>query len=193
MFITDSGQNVLVTFLLLLSLFALWGFCNGMNGVLDLSDKGAASMASFGFLCFLVGRFTGSLLLRRAAAHRVLGIYGVLNAVACGVVFLQLGWISVAAVFVSYFLMSIMFPTIFALGIFGLGEEAKKASSFLVMAICGGAVVPQIMGAVGDAHGMSKAFVVPLLCFAFVGAYGYLWPRLSGHEAMVGVNTTKGY
>ena len=163
------------------------------DGVFGLSDKGAASMASFGFLCFLIGRFTGSLILRKAAAHRVLGLYGVLNAVACGVVFLQLGWISVAAVFVSYFLMSIMFPTIFALGIFGLGEEAKKASSFLVMAICGGAVVPQIMGAVGDAHGMSKAFVVPLLCFAFVGAYGYLWPRLSGHEAMVGVNTSKGH
>ena len=76
----------------------------------------------------------------------------------------------------SYFLTSIMFPTIL-----GLGEEAKKASSFLVMAICGGA------------HGMSKAFVVPLLCFAFVGAYGYLWPRLSGHEAMVGVDTSKGH
>ena len=81
--------------------------------------------------------------------------------------------------------MSIMSPTISALGIFGLGEEAKKASSFLVLAICGGAV--------GDAHGMSKAFVVPLLCFAFVGAYGYLWPRLGGHEAMVGVDTTKGH
>jgi len=79
----------------------------------------------------------------------------------------------------SYFFMSIMFPTIFALGIYGLGARAKKASAFIVMAIMGGAILPKVMGAVGDAHGMSAAFVVPLVCFALVAIYGYAWPRLS--------------
>ena len=60
-----------------------------------------------------------------------------------------------------------------------LGEAAKKASSFLVISIFGGAVAPQIMGAVGDHYGMSRAFIVPVVCFGTVAAYGILWPRLS--------------
>ena len=64
----------------------------------------------------------------------------------CLLVFLKLGWLSVVCVFLSYFFMSIMFPTIFALGIFGLGERAKKASAFIVMAIMGGAILPKLMG-----------------------------------------------
>ena len=66
---------------------------------------------------------------------------------ACLLIFLKLGWLSVACVFLSYFFMSIMFPTIFALGIFGLGARAKKASAFIVMAIMGGAILPKLMGA----------------------------------------------
>ena len=163
------------------------------DGVFGLSDKGAANLASLGFFCFLTGRFTGAAILRKFAAHRVLGLYGVLNVAACSLIFLKLGWVSVACVFVSYFLMSIMFPTIFALGIFGLGERAKKASSFIVMAIVGGAVVPKVMGEVADHFDLSRAFIVPILCFAVVAAYGLLWPRLSGHEAMHGVSTTRGH
>ena len=64
--------------------------------------------------------------------------------------------------------MSIMFPTIFALGIFGLGQRAKKASSFLVMAIMGGAILPKVMGAIADMYDLSRGFIVPMLCFAFI-------------------------
>ncbi len=163
------------------------------NGVFGFSDKGAANLASLGFFCFLTGRFTGAAILRKFAAHRVLGLYGVLSVGVCLLIFLKLGWISVVSVFVSYFLMSIMFPTIFALGIFGLGERAKKASSFIVMAIVGGAVVPKLMGEVADHFDLSRAFIVPIVCFAVVAAYGYLWPRLSGHEAMHGVSTHRGH
>jgi MFS transporter, FHS family, L-fucose permease len=151
----------------------------GVGGALRLTDAGAARLASAGFVCFLTGRFTGAAILRRFAAHRVLGLYGVLNVVACLLVVVKLGWFSVACVFLSYFFMSIMFPTIFALGIHGLGARAKKASAFIVMAIMGGAVLPKVMGAVGDASDMSRAFVVPMVCFVFVAFYGYAWPRLS--------------
>jgi len=153
------------------------------GGRSGLTDQGASFLASLGFFLFLAGRFTGAFLMKRWAAHRVLGLYGLLSVAACGVVALNLGWVSVACVFLSYFLMSIMFPTIFALGIHGLGDDAKKASSYIVMAIMGGAILPKVMGAVGDHYGMARSFVVPLLCFGVVAGYGCLWARLSGDRA----------
>ena len=172
--------------------FAGW-FETHKNGVLGFSDKAAANLASLGFLCFLVGRFTGTAILKKFAAHTLLGLYGALNVALCLLIFLKLGWISVVCVFLTYFFMSIMFPTIFALGIFGLGAKAKQASSFIVMAIMGGAILPKLMGAVADKFDLSRGFIVPLLCFLFVAAYGFLWPRLSGHEAMHGVSATGGH
>jgi len=152
----------------------------GSDGLLRISDQGASTLASLAFVCFLIGRFTGAGILRKYAAHKVLGLYGLLNVAVCFVVFIKLGWISVACVFLSYFFMSIMFPTIFALGIFGLGARAKKASAFIVMAIMGGALLPKLMGYVADEFDMSRGFIVPLACFAFVAFYGFRWPRFSG-------------
>jgi FHS family L-fucose permease-like MFS transporter len=162
-------------------------------GVLAISDKGAAYLASLGFFCFLVGRLIGSALLKKFAAHKVLGLYGAINVVVCLLVFAKLGWLSVGCVFLSYFFMSIMFPTIFALGIHGLGARAKKASAYIVMAIMGGAIVPKLMGAVADNYGMSRSFIVPLFCFAFVAYYGYSWSRLSKSDGVVGLSANKGH
>ncbi|MEA3213483.1 MAG: transporter, family, L-fucose permease [Chthoniobacter sp.] len=163
------------------------------NGLLGISDKGAANLASLGFFLFLTGRFTGTAILKKFAAHSLLGLYAAINVVLCLLIFCKLGWVSMASVFLTYFFMSIMFPTIFALGIFGLGHGAKKASSFIVMAIMGGAILPKVMGMVGDKYDLSRGFIVPLLCFGVIAAYGFLWPRLSGHEAMHGVSTTGGH
>ena len=163
------------------------------DSILSLSDKGAAFLASVGFFCFLIGRFTGAGLLRKFSAHKVLGLYGLLNALCCALVFCKLGWLSVACVFLSYFFMSIMFPTIFALGIFGLGARAKKASAYIVMAIMGGAILPKLMGYVADQYDMSRGFIVPLFCFAFVAFYGFNWPKLSGAESLSGVKPASGH
>ena len=99
-------------------------------------------------------------------------------------VFLKLGWLSVACVFLSYFFMSIMFPTIFALGIFGLGVRAKRASAYIVMGIVGGALLPKLMGAVADKYNMSTGFIVPMACFVVIALYGYCWPMLSRAESL---------
>jgi MFS transporter, FHS family, L-fucose permease len=155
-------------------------------GVLGFSNKGASNLASLGFVCFLVGRITGAGLLKKFKAHRVLGLYGACNVLCTLIVFLKLGWVSVASVFLSYFFMSIMFPTIFALGIFGLGARAKKASAFIVMAIMGGALLPKLMGHVADVFDMSRGFIVPLGCFVFVSFYGFNWPRFSGADSLNG-------
>jgi FHS family L-fucose permease-like MFS transporter len=156
-------------------------------GILVLSDRGAATLASVGFILFLVGRATGAGLVKKFPAHKVLGTYAVINVIACLLVFLKLGWLSVLCVFASYFFMSIMFPTIFALGIFGLGTRAKKASAYIVMAIMGGAILPKLMGYVADKFDMSRGFIVPMVCFAFVAFYGFNWSKFSKAESLQGV------
>jgi len=163
------------------------------DGVLSISDKGASNLASLGFVCFLIGRFTGAGFLKKYSAHKILGLYGLLNVLVCLLIFCKLGWLSMVCVFLSYFFMSIMFPTIFALGIFGLGARAKKASAYIVMAIMGGAVLPKLMGYVADQYDMSRSFIVPMLCFAFVAFYGFLWPKLSNAESLHAVSTSKGH
>ena len=127
------------------------------------------------------------------SAHKVVGLYAVLNVAACLLVFFKLGWLSVVCVFLSYFFMSIMFPTIFALGIFGLGARAKGASAYIVMGIVGGAVLPKVMGAIADHYDMSRGFIVPLVCFVLIALYGYGWPKLSRAESLHGVGASGGH
>jgi FHS family L-fucose permease-like MFS transporter len=116
-----------------------------------------------------------------------------LNVVICLLIFAKLGWVSVVCVFLSYFFMSIMFPTIFALGIFGLGARAKKASSFIVMAIMGGALLPKLMGAIADKYDISRGFIVPAACFAIVAIYGFYWSKLSKADGMRGLPSPGGH
>jgi len=163
-------------------------FKTDKTGFLHFSDQGAANLASLGFVCFLIGRFSGAAILKKFSAHKTLGLYSVLNVAACLLVFLKLGWLSVGCVFLSYFFMSIMFPTIFALGIFGLGARAKKASAFIVMAIMGGAVLPKVMGYVADEYDMSRGFIVPMACFVLIAVYGFCWPMLSKADSLNGAS-----
>ncbi len=162
-------------------------------GVMAISNKGASNLAAVGFVCFLVGRILGAGLLKKFAAHKILALYGALNVAVTLLVFCKLGWISVACVFLSYFFMSIMFPTIFALGIFGLGARAKKASAFIVMAIMGGAILPKLMGYVADRFDMSRGFVVPMFCFAFVAFYGCNWPKYAKAGSLQGAGMSPGH
>jgi len=163
------------------------------GGLLHLSDKGASNLASLGSFCFLAGRFSGAGILKKFSAHKVLGLYGLVNVGTCLLIFAKFGWFSVVCVFLNYFFMSIMFPTIFALGIFGLGVRAKKASSFIVMAIMGGAILPKLMGHVADQFDMSRGFIVPAFCFAFVAFYGFYWPRFSKAESLHEVKVGSGH
>ena len=164
------------------------------NGAYFLTEKGATSLMSLmAFPLFLIGRFTGSFILRVTKAHSMLGLYAFINVMLMFVIVAKLGWISVAAVFLSFFFMSIMFPTIFSLGIFGLGEKSKLASSFIVMAIMGGAVLPKVMGAIADKDGMSAGYIVPAVCFGVIALYGFFWTKLSGSDGLNGVKIGTGH
>jgi FHS family L-fucose permease-like MFS transporter len=138
-----------------------------------VSNGQAAVILSFGGMgLFWAGRLSGSFLMRTFLPHRLLSVYAGMCILLMAVVVAGLGWASVTALFVTYFFMSVMFPTIFVLGLKGLGPLTRKASSFLVMAIVGGALCPMLMGYIADHSAMQWGFLVPLVCFAFVFYYG---------------------
>jgi FHS family L-fucose permease-like MFS transporter len=130
----------------------------------------------------MVGRFSGSAIIRYCTPHITLGVYATINVVMMTLVILPLGWLSVAALFLSFFFMSIMYPTHFALGIRGLGEKTKLASSWMVTAVVGGAILPYFMGLLADHYSMRAGFLMPLFCFAFIAFYGFSWRKLYRHD-----------
>jgi len=151
------------------------------NGEWHITDYCAGAMLSLAFIFFTLGRFSGSAILGFAPAHWVLGIYALCNVGLTLIVFLGFGWASVAALVFTFFFMSIMYPTNFALGIRDLGEQTKLASSWMVTAIVGGSVMPMVMGWVADNYSMRTGFLVPMVCFACIAAYGFGWHRLYLH------------
>lgn len=139
-----------------------------------LSNQQAAQILGFGGMgLFWLGRFTGStVFMRLMRPNRLLAFYAAANMITMILVIAGLGWTSVVALFSTYFFMSVMFPTIFALGIKELGPLTKKGSSLLVMSIVGGALIPIIMGRIADVSNMALGFIVPLVCFAFIAYFG---------------------
>jgi len=152
------------------------------EGVWHITDYCASTMLSMAFIFFTIGRFSGSAILRFASAHRLLGIYALCNVVLMGLVALNLGWVSVIALVLSFFFMSIMYPTHFALAIRGLGERTKLASSWMVTAIVGGSIMPILMGWLADRYSMRVGFLMPMVCFACIMAYGFAWRRLFNRD-----------
>jgi fucose permease len=149
-----------------------------------ITDRGASVLLSFGgFALFLLGRITGSLALRTFKPHLMLALYSVASILMMILTMNSWGWFSVAGLFLSFFFMSIMYPTIFSLGIHGLGEKTKIGSSFIVQAIVGGAVMPLFMGWLADNWGMRIGFLMPLLCFLFIAFYGASWEKLESRDA----------
>ncbi|WEK17672.1 MAG: L-fucose:H+ symporter permease [Candidatus Pedobacter colombiensis] len=134
-------------------------------------------LAMYGTL-FMVGRFAGTFLLQFIASHKLLSIYAVISTVLCLVAILGEGAYVVYALGGIGFFMSVMFPTIFALGIEGIGEDTKAGSSWLIMSIVGGAILPYAMGTLIDMNGdhIQIGYSVPLVCFLiilFFGLKGY--------------------
>lgn len=146
--------------------------------LVGLPEKQAAIWWTGAMVGFMLGRFAGTFLMKYVKPARLLALYALINILLLTVVLTTKGSVALYAVVAVPFFMSIMFPTIFALGIKGLGEETKIASSFLVMSIVGGAIFPLIMGYISDTTGsMQNAYIVPLLCFAVVLYFG-----LRGHR-----------
>jgi len=126
---------------------------------------------SIGFALFMIGRMSGSFMMGYFQPKKLLAIYALMCCLLLPVVSAGAGWISLIALYGVFFFMSVMFPTIFAMSIKDLGPKTKKASSFLVMSIVGGAVFPPVMGLIADKYNMSVGFFAPIPFFAFILYY----------------------
>lgn len=159
----------------------IWGITiNYVTEILPGTSREAASQnfLAIGTLLFVVGRFLGTWLMTFIKDHKLLTGYAAAAALLCLTGVLAKGMIAVYAVLGVNFFMSIMFPTIFALGVKGLGEYTKLGSSFIIMAIVGGAILPPVMGYMADEIGIQQSFVLPFLCFLVV-----VWYGLKGYNA----------
>ena len=144
--------------------------------------QAAGWLGTIGFFLFTAGRFCGSALISRFKPNRVLATYAAIN-VALTAVCMGGGTPGLYAMFGTFFFMSVMFPTIFALGIQGLGDHTKLGSSLIVMSIVGGAIAAPFMGHIADTHSMRTGFAVPLVCFVLIAIYGVFWQKLEATDA----------
>lgn len=153
-------------------------FINYVTEHASVSNVNASLLLGFGGMgLFMVGRMGGSWLMLRVRAERVLLYCAVGATLAMAVLLSGAGVAGVAAFMLCYLCESIMFPTIFALALKGVGQHTKRASSFLIMSIVGGAVAPVLMGLIADHASMAMAFIVPLCCFVVIAAYAARFAR----------------
>lgn len=150
---------------------------------LGIDNLKAANLLSASLILFTIGRFTGTALMRVIAPNKLLAIYAIANIILCAFVIWSSGMLSVYALMAIFFFESIMFPTIFALGVKNLGALTKKGASFIIMSIVGGAIVPYAMGYLAEKYSTPFSFIVPMICFVVVlifAAWGYQIKH--GHE-----------
>lgn len=137
----------------------------------QMGNQQAAYLLSIAMLAFMFGRFFSTWLMGRVSAQKLLLIYALINIALCGLVVIGLEGISVIALIAVFFFMSIMFPTLFAMGVKNLGPHTKRGSSFMIMAIVGGALMPYLMGKVADNSTVALAYLLPMGCFVIVAVY----------------------
>ncbi|MBJ9493361.1 sugar MFS transporter [Acinetobacter baumannii] len=145
-----------------------------------LTPQKASFLLSIGLIVFMVGRFISTLLMRSFSPRKMLVAYAMINVVLCGIVVSGLSIVSIYALILSFFFSSIMYPTIFAMGVKNLGSHTKKAGSLLVMTLVGGAISPYFMGLIADLRSIELAFIIPTIGFAAIGIYAWLQKKING-------------
>ena len=152
-----------------LSLFILY-----VTQSANVTEIQAADYLSIGGLAFLIGRFLGTALMRFIQPKKLLTTYAIICVALSALAIVGKGAITIYTVIAICFFMSIMFPTIFSLGIDSLGKDTEMASSLIVMSIVGGAVLPRFYGLISDSTGnIQNGYIVPLIAFAVVAYFGW--------------------
>ena len=142
-------------------------------------EKIAGYFLSGTLAAFAVGRFSATYFMKYIDPGRLMGIYSLANIVLVAIGVLAPGWVGLWAIFLTSFFMSLMFPTIFALGLRGLGSNTKVGGSLIVMAIIGGAIFTPLMGLVFEkSQSMATAMIVPLLCYIFIAYFAFIGSRI---------------
>jgi FHS family L-fucose permease-like MFS transporter len=151
------------------SLFIL--YATKSAGITEMEAAGYLSVCG---AAFLAGRFIGTALMKVFRPERLLALYAVANVILCVIAIYGDGMLTVYTVIAICFFMSIMFPTIFALGIKNLGGDTEYGSSLIIMSIVGGALLPPLFGFISDATGdIQDGYIVPLVCFIVIAIFGF--------------------
>lgn len=144
----------------------------------EASSKTGAFLLSIAMLALMVGRFVSTGIMTKIAPQKMLVVYGFACVILSAIAASAIPYVSVIAVVVTFFFISIMFPTIFAMGIKNLGSKTKLGSSFMIMSIVGGAIMPYFMGKFADQTHTSLSYSLPLACFIIVTIYGLVYKKL---------------
>ena len=137
-----------------------------------ISERQAAYLLSTSLVLFMIGRFAGTAIMTRVRPPVLLGVYAVANVILCVIAATAPGYAAIGALMLTSFFMSIMFPTIFALGVEGLGSARPLGSSLIIMSIIGGAIFPPLMGLVAVRVGaVPLALLLPAACFVVIAIY----------------------
>lgn len=157
-----------------------WAFfiIYGSEKIAGLSDEGAAYFFSLSMGMMMAGRFLGTYLMRYIAPNKLLAGAALMNIFMCLIIAQGWGWTSFGALIMLNFFFSIMFPTIFSLGLKNLGPQTQQASSYIVMGVAGGAVFPPLMGLIAD-QDVAMAYYLPILCYIVIFLFGYKFYKTS--------------
>ncbi len=157
----------------------VWGFfINYVTETMGYTNQTASFNLSIGMVIFAVGRFLGTYLMKFIQPNRLLGYYSIAMVVLLIIVIGNLGMVSYIALMAFFLFQSITFPTIFALGVKDLGSNTKNGSSYIIMAIVGGAVFPSMMGWIADNSSTAFSFILPSLLFAYIAWYGFVGSKV---------------
>jgi FHS family L-fucose permease-like MFS transporter len=148
---------------------------------LGITNEKASYYLSGSLILFTIGRFTGTAIMKIIPPPTLLGLYAFINIALCAVVIWVPGMISVYAIMAIFFFESIMFPTIFALGVKNLGNYTKRGASFIIMSIVGGALMPYFMGWMADSYSTALAYTIPMFCFAVVVLFAWKGYQVKSH------------
>jgi len=140
--------------------------------IAGFSEQQASHYLTIYWSLAMVGRFVGSALMVKFSPRKLLALFACMNMLLLATTMAVNGMLSVYSLVAIGLFNSIMFPTIFALSIERLGVLTNKASSLLVMAVVGGALVPLFQGILADAIGLHYSFILPLLCYGYIVFYG---------------------
>ena len=149
---------------------------------LGITDERASYLLAGSLLLFTIGRFAGTAIMKFLAPNKLLAIYAIINVILCAVVIWTEGMLSIYTLMAIFFFESIMFPTIFALGVKNLGNDTKKGSSFIIMSIVGGALVPYVMGSLAETYSTPFSYIVPMICFVIVFAFAVYGYKIKSHS-----------
>jgi FHS family L-fucose permease-like MFS transporter len=147
-------------------------FINYGHEVMGFSNLSAGNYMSIFMVMMAVGRIVGTSLMNFIAPNKLLACFALGSIIMCLIVAQGWGWYSYSALMMINFFFSIMFPTIFSLGLKNLGKHTQQASSFISMGVVGGAFFPLIMGLIAD-HDVAKAYYLPIVCYAVIFLFGY--------------------